>query len=186
MAALVEFNYSLATGSDNAYKAVDHITDKRIWRSIAAICVKTKRVEVVLHCFSKMGWSSASAFVRAAYNEPVNYSRPYSKLGIYTWSLFRKLWTYFQPFRIVKWSAKISPTTHLLSPPIEYLGRGDQGCCCCYSVGPYPWSAGNLHWVQALRPPEPALSGWFIHCKDDFWKSLGMRMLCSCTAWKVC
>ncbi|CAM6098880.1 unnamed protein product [Calypogeia fissa] len=71
MAVLVEFNYSLAEGNvDDAYKAVNHITDKQIWQSIASVCVKTKRVEVALHCFAKMGWSSASAFVRASYNEP--------------------------------------------------------------------------------------------------------------------
>ncbi|KAL2623040.1 hypothetical protein R1flu_003245 [Riccia fluitans] len=75
-AALVEFNYNLVLGNlTNAYEAIGAIEDKKIWQSVACNCVKTKRVDVALHCFAVMNNASAAAFVRASLHEPEEDAR---------------------------------------------------------------------------------------------------------------
>ncbi|OAE30023.1 hypothetical protein AXG93_3893s1330 [Marchantia polymorpha subsp. ruderalis] len=75
-AALVEFNYNLILGNLNgAYEAIQAIKDKKIWHSLACICVKTKRVDVAIHCFATMGYASAAGFVRASLLEPEEDAR---------------------------------------------------------------------------------------------------------------
>ncbi len=61
-----------------AYKAVCGIKDKGIWENIAGTCMKTKHVDVALHCFANMESASAAAFVTRANNELVSCHLPLS------------------------------------------------------------------------------------------------------------
>ncbi|KAH9568136.1 hypothetical protein CY35_03G061800 [Sphagnum magellanicum] len=69
-ASLLDFIYNTLVGNiTEAYKAVCGIKDKGIWENIAGTCMKTKHVDVALHCFANMESASAAAFVTRANNE---------------------------------------------------------------------------------------------------------------------
>ncbi len=74
---MLDFIYNTLVGNiTEAYKAVCGIKDKGIWENIAGTCMKTKHVDVALHCFANMESASAAAFVTRANNELVSCRLP--------------------------------------------------------------------------------------------------------------
>lgn len=74
---MLDFIYNTLVGNiTEAYKAMCGIKDKGIWENIAGTCVKTKHVDVALHCFANMESASAAAFVTRANIELVSCRLP--------------------------------------------------------------------------------------------------------------
>lgn len=70
-AALVDFSYYLTMGNmDEAYKAVKTIKDENVWHNMAAMCVKTKRLDVAEMCLGNMQDAKAARALRDARREP--------------------------------------------------------------------------------------------------------------------
>lgn len=70
----MNFNYYLSLGpvmEMQAFKSLLCIKDEKVWRSLAAISVRTKRVDVALHCFAKMEDACGAALIDKAQEEPV-------------------------------------------------------------------------------------------------------------------
>eukprot|EP00667_Euglena_gracilis_P000441 EG_transcript_441 len=69
--ALVNFSYHLTMGNmDEAYKAVKTIKDENVWHNMAAMCVKTKRLDVAELCLGNMQDAKAARALRLARSEP--------------------------------------------------------------------------------------------------------------------
>eukprot|EP00392_Amoebophrya_sp_AT5.2_P009189 g9217.t1 len=64
--ALLDFSYHIACGNpDEAYKSVSkNITSKQVWESLARMCVKTRRLDVVQKCIGQLGNVRAAASIR--------------------------------------------------------------------------------------------------------------------------
>ncbi|CAD7929934.1 unnamed protein product [Amoebophrya sp. A25] len=64
--ALLDFSYYIACGNpDEAYKAVSkNITSKAVWESLAKMCVKTRRLDVVQKCVGQLGNVRAATALR--------------------------------------------------------------------------------------------------------------------------
>jgi intraflagellar transport protein 140 len=75
-AALLEFSYQLALGNvDAAFTAVRGIDSIGVWRSMAQMCVKTRRLDVASLCLSNMGHIRGVRSLRAAMEEPEEEAR---------------------------------------------------------------------------------------------------------------
>jgi len=69
--ALVNFSYYLTMGNmDEAYKAVKTIKDENVWHNMAAMCVKTRRLDVAAMCLGNMQDATAARALREARSEP--------------------------------------------------------------------------------------------------------------------
>ena len=63
--AILSFSLNLTVGNvDEAYKAVQGITEPGVWAKMAAMCVRTKRLDVAEICLGKMGHARGAIAVR--------------------------------------------------------------------------------------------------------------------------
>lgn len=54
--ALMDFSFYIAIGNtDEAYKAISGVKSRIVWESLARMCVKTRRLDVVQKCLGQMG-----------------------------------------------------------------------------------------------------------------------------------
>ncbi|KAA0149061.1 hypothetical protein FNF31_04973 [Cafeteria roenbergensis] len=75
-AALLEFAFQLALGSmDAAFAAVKGVDSFSVWRSMAHMCVKSRRLDVAAVCLGNMGHVRGVRALRAAEAEPETESR---------------------------------------------------------------------------------------------------------------
>ncbi|KAI9098081.1 hypothetical protein DFS34DRAFT_619554 [Phlyctochytrium arcticum] len=60
MRAIIDFSYHLATGNmDESLKALKLIKSPSVWKTMAKMCVKTKRTDVAMLCLSNLGNAAA-------------------------------------------------------------------------------------------------------------------------------
>jgi intraflagellar transport protein 140 len=65
VASILNFNYHLANGNmEEAYKSIKHINSTEIWKNMAEMSVKMKRVDVAETCFSNMKFARGSKALR--------------------------------------------------------------------------------------------------------------------------
>ncbi|CAG9865125.1 unnamed protein product [Phyllotreta striolata] len=65
--AVLEFSYNLSLGDmDAAFKSIKLVQSSSVWRSLAKMCVKTKRLDVAEVCLGHMGNASAARALRLA------------------------------------------------------------------------------------------------------------------------
>ena len=65
--ALLDFSFYLTVGNmDEAYKAVKLIKNTSVWKNMADMCVKTKRLDVAEVCLGNMGHARGARAVREA------------------------------------------------------------------------------------------------------------------------
>jgi len=70
-AALLEFSFQLALGNmDAAFAAVRGVDSFSVWRSMALMCVKSRRLDVAAVCLSNMGHVRGVRALRTAVAEP--------------------------------------------------------------------------------------------------------------------
>ncbi|CAD7923674.1 unnamed protein product [Amoebophrya sp. A120] len=71
--ALLDFSYHIASGNpDEAYKAVSkNITSKAVWESLAKMCVKTRRLDVVQKCVGQLGKVRAATAIRPPHDSKI-------------------------------------------------------------------------------------------------------------------
>lgn len=68
---LQAFSFHLTIGNlDEAYRAVKKISSDSIWENMAAMCVKTKRLDVAEVCFGNMNNARGAQALRLAKHEP--------------------------------------------------------------------------------------------------------------------
>ena len=68
--AILNFSASLANGNmDEAYNAVRGIRNVQVWKSLAQLCVKTKRLDVAQICMGNMKFVRGAKALREASNE---------------------------------------------------------------------------------------------------------------------
>jgi intraflagellar transport protein 140 len=69
-AALIEFSIYMSSNKlDEAYKIVKNIKNPMIWENMAAICIKTKRLDVLEVCLSNMRFTRGIKALRESKNE---------------------------------------------------------------------------------------------------------------------
>lgn len=69
--AILNFSASLACGNmDEAYNAVKGIHNERVWKSLAQLCIKTKRLDVAQTCLGNMRFARGAKALRECSNEP--------------------------------------------------------------------------------------------------------------------
>lgn len=74
--ALLEFSYQLALGNmDAAFAAVKGVDAFGVWRSMASMCVKSRRLDVAAVCLSNMGHVRGVRALRQAAAEPEEEAR---------------------------------------------------------------------------------------------------------------
>ena len=63
--ALLDFSYSLATGSmEDAQRSVKMVTNANVWSNMAMMCIKTKRLSFAEYCLGRMGHARGARAVR--------------------------------------------------------------------------------------------------------------------------
>ena len=67
---LIEFSILISSGKiDEAYKIIQNIKNNKIWESIGAACIKTKRLDVLEVCLSNMRFAIGMKAFRESRNE---------------------------------------------------------------------------------------------------------------------
>lgn len=65
--AILDFSYNLSLGNmDEAFKAIKTVQSVGVWRSLAKMCVKMKRLDVAGVCLGHMGDARAARALRIA------------------------------------------------------------------------------------------------------------------------
>lgn len=65
MLAIMNFNYYLAEGNmDEAHKSIKHIDSAEIWKNMAEMSIKIRRVDVAETCVQNMKFARASKALR--------------------------------------------------------------------------------------------------------------------------
>lgn len=65
--AILDFSYNLSLGNmDDAFKAIKSVDSVGVWRSLAKMCVKMKRLDVAGVCLGHMGDAGAARALRIA------------------------------------------------------------------------------------------------------------------------
>lgn len=68
--SIIEFSIFMSVGKiDEAYKSVKNIKNEKIWNSIAGVCIKSKRLDVLEICLSNMRFSIGIKALREASHE---------------------------------------------------------------------------------------------------------------------
>mmetsp|Transcript_17764 Transcript_17764/g.41776 ORF Transcript_17764/g.41776 Transcript_17764/m.41776 type:complete len:1379 (+) Transcript_17764:96-4232(+) len=69
--ALLDFSYKLTIGNmDEAYRAVKLVKSSSVWKNMALMCVKTKRLDVAEVCLGNMAHARGARAVRLSKHEP--------------------------------------------------------------------------------------------------------------------
>lgn len=65
--AILDFSYNLSLGNmDDAFKAIKNVQSVGVWKSLAKMCVKMKRLDVAGVCLGHMGDARAARALRIA------------------------------------------------------------------------------------------------------------------------
>uniref|UniRef100_A0A8C4WWL3 Intraflagellar transport 140 homolog (Chlamydomonas) n=1 Tax=Eptatretus burgeri TaxID=7764 RepID=A0A8C4WWL3_EPTBU len=69
--ALLKFSYCLTVGNtEKAFRAIRLIKSERVWKNMARMCIKSRRLDLGRVCLGKMGNAHAARAVREAEQEP--------------------------------------------------------------------------------------------------------------------
>lgn len=65
ISSVINFNYHLSNGNmEEAYKSIKHINSSEIWKNMAEMSVKMKRIDVAETCFSNMKFARGAKALR--------------------------------------------------------------------------------------------------------------------------
>lgn len=65
ISSIINFNYHLTNGNmEEAYKAIKHINSTEIWKNMAEMSIKMKRIDVAETCFSNMKFARGAKAIR--------------------------------------------------------------------------------------------------------------------------
>lgn len=83
VASVINFNFHLSNGNmEEAYKSIKHLNATEIWRNMAEMSVKMKRVDVAETCFSNMKFARGSKALRESAAKAVDKDTQISHVAV--------------------------------------------------------------------------------------------------------